>query len=307
MEKGEGLKLRAKYRVTAYPTLLFIAGDGTLVERVVGFRPAEALMQEGLSAMEKGMPVEKYEVAYNEGDRSPELIYNYVNALNKAGQSSLRVANEYLRSQSDLNTDFNLRFIMMAAVEVDSRIFSLLEQHHSGIVALEGEQKVRDKVLEASTNTAKKATTFQQEQLLEAAIGKMKSYYPEKAGSFEVTASMEYYLKARDEKAYLKYCNAYVKDYISENPDLLIQQARTLKKYFPDEKKSRDTVESILELAAQKAQKSEYFLLYADILNQHGKQDKALKVLDQAKELAAEEGEKSLQKVESVRKKISAL
>lgn len=306
MEKGEGLKLRARYRVTAFPTLLFISGDGTLVEKSIGFRPAADLIRIAEGAIKKAVPVEEYEKAYNAGDRSPELIYNYVNALNKSGQSSLKVANEYLRSQSDLGTDFNLRFILMSVTEADSRIFMLLEQYRNKIITQEGEAIFKEQVLVACTATAKKAVTFSQVHLLDMAIAKMKSYYPEKAARFEVNASMDFFLKGKDEKNYLKYCQIFVRDFISEDPDALVRQARTLLQHFPEEKKSREVAEEVLEIAAKKAQKSEYFLLLADVLNSHGKSGDAMKVLEKAAQLAASEGKEQVRRVEGMVKKIQS-
>jgi len=304
MEKGEGLKLRVKYSVRAYPTLLFIAADGTLVERVVGFRGAADLILAAEGAMRKSIPLEKYEAAYLGGDRSPELVYNYVDALNKTGKSSLRVANEYLRTQMDPGTDENLRFMLMAAVEADSRIFSLLEQYHTRIIALEGKDKFQTQVLKACTNTAVKATTFLQEDLLTTAIAKMKAYFPERAEDFELTTSMNFFLKGKDEKNYLRYCETYVKDRIAEDPEALVLQAKTLMQHFPAEKKSRTMAENLLKMAAQQAQQSHFFLLYAEVLHSHGKTDEARKVLVRAKELAAEEGIDQLRKAESLARKI---
>ena len=37
MEKGEGVELAKKYNVKAYPTYLFINGDGEVVHRVLGY------------------------------------------------------------------------------------------------------------------------------------------------------------------------------------------------------------------------------------------------------------------------------
>ncbi|MDP4820289.1 MAG: thioredoxin family protein [Saprospiraceae bacterium] len=304
MEKGEGLKLRAKYSVRAYPTLLFVAGDGTLVESVVGYRGPEDLIVAAEAAIKKSIPIEKYESAYLEGNRTPELVYNYVYALNKTGKSSLKVANEYLRTQTDLSTPENLRFILMAAVEADSRIFSLLEQYQNQITALEGTAMFQAKVLEASTNTAKKAITYTQEDLLKTAVEKMKSYYPEKAADFEVSASMGFFLKAKDEKNYLKYCNSYVRDVISDNPLGLIKQARILLDNFPGSRKSMDAAEDIFALAATAAQDSEYYMLYADLLFRHGKAEKAMEALEQAEKIAIEEGEASKNRVESYKKKM---
>lgn len=39
-EKGEGIDLAKKYKITGYPTLVFIDGDGNEVDRIVGYFPA---------------------------------------------------------------------------------------------------------------------------------------------------------------------------------------------------------------------------------------------------------------------------
>lgn len=44
MEAGEGPELAKKFGIQAFPTMLFIDGEGNVVERVVGFRDVNALM-----------------------------------------------------------------------------------------------------------------------------------------------------------------------------------------------------------------------------------------------------------------------
>ena len=44
MEKGEGLHLAQKYQVRAYPTLLFLDANGTIVERLHGKRNATSFL-----------------------------------------------------------------------------------------------------------------------------------------------------------------------------------------------------------------------------------------------------------------------
>lgn len=45
MEKGEGPVIAEKYNVTAYPTLLFINGDGKVVRKALGYHKAEELIE----------------------------------------------------------------------------------------------------------------------------------------------------------------------------------------------------------------------------------------------------------------------
>jgi thioredoxin 1 len=51
MERGEGKQLARKYRVTAYPSLFFIASDGSVVKKAVGYHDPEKLINLGKSAL----------------------------------------------------------------------------------------------------------------------------------------------------------------------------------------------------------------------------------------------------------------
>lgn len=53
MEKGEGPALREKYAVQAFPTLLYLDGDGNLVEKAVGYKQAGPLIEAGKKALKK--------------------------------------------------------------------------------------------------------------------------------------------------------------------------------------------------------------------------------------------------------------
>ena len=44
-------KLSMQYRVTAYPTLLFIDGEGNMIKKAVGYHPAPQLIELGRSVI----------------------------------------------------------------------------------------------------------------------------------------------------------------------------------------------------------------------------------------------------------------
>lgn len=180
MERGEGLKFREKYPVSAFPTLFYIDFTGEIVQQVRGAQQVEGFLELGKKALSQIDRSQQYVTAYENGDRDPELVFNYVRALNKAGKSSLKIANDYLRTQKDLTTPFNLRFIFEAAAEADSRIFDLLIQHRKAIEPLESAQAVKDRIREACEATAQKAVEFRNRSLLDEAVAKMKKNYPEK-------------------------------------------------------------------------------------------------------------------------------
>ncbi|MEZ4982776.1 MAG: hypothetical protein R2769_14555 [Saprospiraceae bacterium] len=48
---------------------------------------------------------DNFEDAYEKGERNPELVLGYIKALNTAGESSLKVANDYLDESKDLSEE----------------------------------------------------------------------------------------------------------------------------------------------------------------------------------------------------------
>lgn len=51
MEKGEGPQFSSKYKITAYPTLLFINADGEVVYRTMGARDVNGFIKLGEEAL----------------------------------------------------------------------------------------------------------------------------------------------------------------------------------------------------------------------------------------------------------------
>ncbi len=45
MEKGEGISLREKYDIKAFPTMLILDSEGTVINRIVGAMDAKKLME----------------------------------------------------------------------------------------------------------------------------------------------------------------------------------------------------------------------------------------------------------------------
>jgi len=95
METPDGRDFGTKFPVSAYPTLFFLNGDGEIVKKVTGGKQAEDLIALGQTAIKSydrsGDYVEKYEA----GDRSYDLVYNYVKELNKVSKPSLKISNDY--------------------------------------------------------------------------------------------------------------------------------------------------------------------------------------------------------------------
>lgn len=297
-EKGEGLKFREKYPISAFPTLFYIDYTGDVVQQVKGAQQIDGFIELGKKALTKIDRSQQYVAAYESGDRDPELVLNYVRALNKAGKSSIKISNDYLRSQKDLSTPFNLRFILEAASEADSRIFDMLIERRAAIEALEPKQAVKERIREACEATAQKALEFRNRNLLEEAIAKMKKYYPEKAASFRTSMEMDYWSAMGDVDKYIAACQQYAKTEAAKDEKALMGLGGALAQQFGHEPKAMQAAENFSKMAADKSTDYKTQLNYAGILMRNGKKDKALEAAKKALEMAKPHGDQAVRMVE---------
>ncbi len=292
MEKGEGIQLRSKYRVMAYPTLLYIDYTGEVVQKVKGARGVDAFIELGKKALLQVDRSDAYAAEYEKGKRDPEFVYNYIRALNNAGKPSTKVANEYLYEQKDLTTEQNLKLILEAATHADSRIFELLIEYRKQIAALTSEEVVKDRIKFACDNTVLRAIEFESRDLLEQAQNKMKEHYPEMAKTFEIEKEMAFCLEMKNVEGYLDACKDYVKKAIKDDPEALNELALDIRRNFNDHVEAMKEAEDIAEKAAKSDSDFKYYLTYARILEENGKKSEALKAMKNCLELATEEKDK---------------
>jgi thiol-disulfide isomerase/thioredoxin len=304
MEKGEGLKFGKKYPVSAYPTLYYIAPNGKVVQSVRGAQNVERFLSLGKKALSLIDNSEQYAEEYDKGNRDPELVLKYIKALNKAGQNSLKIANEYLRSQKDLTSEGNLKILMESTVQADSYIFDLFTENRTNLEGVFSNEVINQKITSACQNTADKAIEFESRDLLEEAFDKMKKHYPEKADDFVIINEMQYNLAFKDVKAYLKAAKKYAKTTAADNEDQLSKIAIVIVQNFKEDKKAMDFAEECAQKAAEVSGKYDYDLTYAGILLENGKKAEAIEVAERALEKAKEVGLKASSRVELFLKRI---
>lgn len=181
MEKGEGLKLRSQYQVTAYPTLLFITPTGEIIQKKVGALNANDFLLLGKSAFRNYDRSDYYAKQYEEGNREIDFLIAYVKSLNNVEKSPIKVANNFLNNHNGPFTEDELLLIYEAAFEVDSKVFEELLNNYKEISKLVDGQALNTKILNACIQTAKKAHEYQIEFLLKDVRKVMKKYLGESA------------------------------------------------------------------------------------------------------------------------------
>ena len=292
MEKKDGIKFGHKYPVAAYPTLFFIDGKGKVVQKVKGAQNVDGFLGLGKSILAKADFSAEYAEAYEAGDRSPELIHKYVKALNKAGKSSGRIVNDYLKTQNDLSTAFNLQFLHDAVVAADSKAFEAYVAQKKNVITLVSASAFQEKVKKACEATLNKAIEFQSRDLMEESKKLMKTHGSEQSEKFAIAADMSYALSAKDAKTFSKAIKIFQKKYVGKNAAKLYNLSVQCQKGFPTDVKLQEEAMKLAAEACQYGGLPEYHLHLAQLLMEQKQNDKALVEAKKALELSKGNREK---------------
>lgn len=111
MEKGEGIELRKKYEVRAYPTLLFLNSSGEVVHRLVGAEKAPDMLEKVKMGVESG-GLAGLKKRYEAGERDSAFVCGYINVLSAAnlGKEAEKVADEFLKGKEQKMLEYNTYF-----------------------------------------------------------------------------------------------------------------------------------------------------------------------------------------------------
>lgn len=294
MEKPENAEFAEKYPVSAYPTLLFLDSSGKVVQKAVGAKDADQLLEFAQKVLGRADKSADYEKQYAEGNRDPKFLLDYVRALNAVGKPSLKITNEYLNTQRDFSTEMNLRFLYEGTLEADSRVFDLLVKNQSKAAALLGEEKVNARIEKACKNTVKKAVEFKSETLLGEAKTKIKTALPARAEAFGWEADMQYYAAVKDAKNYLKAAQAFQKGEVKNNAAKLHDLVVGLLRAFPDDAKVLEQAEKWSRNAAENGGLPEYYLTLAEIYKRQGDKAKAKATAEKARKAIGEQDKQNM-------------
>ncbi|MDZ4706859.1 MAG: thioredoxin family protein [Saprospiraceae bacterium] len=280
MERGEGLQFADTYNVSSYPSLFYIDGEAKLVMKAVGYMEAEKFIEAGKSALKKNDKTALYAKAYDSGKRDFVTVYQYIRALNQAGKPSLKIANEYINAQKDLNTAENLRLIYEAAIESDSRVFDLMVKFKEPLKELFGADKVKNRMLQAGHKTVKKAVEYQSIDLLSAAQAKINTVLPEEKDVFEFTSNLNYYTSTGDAENLYKAMKKMPAS-AEKDPDLIKSLATAVEKSFNADPKLIGLCEQLLPKVINSSSSIEDQFVLARIYALNQKNDKAYRLIDQ--------------------------
>lgn len=154
MEKGEGIDLKNKYQVGAYPTLLYLDSEGNEINRIVGSMPADKFLAESKKGMSESGLI-SLKKRYAAGERGEEFVFEYLKALESAYMQpeANKVATAHLQSIAPerLKEKQNWALFVRYASDADSDYFKYLHANRAPFYELFGKEAVDNKIFEIWT------------------------------------------------------------------------------------------------------------------------------------------------------------
>jgi len=135
MEKGEGIDIAQEYGVVAYPTYLFVNGDGELVHRGLGYIPASDFIELGnVAASDDNLLSMKKQ--YEAGNNDPAFLEKYATILSKYGDKSMsdKVISKYLDTQDDWSEPSVIKMVLASPGELGGKRADFLIENSETIL-----------------------------------------------------------------------------------------------------------------------------------------------------------------------------
>jgi thiol-disulfide isomerase/thioredoxin len=149
MEKGEGLSLRNKFDVRAYPTLLFINPQGEMIHKKVGAaQKIQDYINLGLIALNPDECLIAYNKKYSKGDRDPLFIRTYLARLADAYLPLTDVLQKYFASlkEEELLNRTSWNIIYNYVNDMNSKEFAFLVNHEKDFDKISTKDSVENKI-----------------------------------------------------------------------------------------------------------------------------------------------------------------
>ena len=278
MEKGEGLDFAKEYKVVAYPTLLFLDGDGAIVHKRLGALPAEEFLAFGKEALDPEKRIGTLITEYESGNREPDFLKMYVTRMIAAGMDPMEAADLYFASlsQEELITEENFMLIRMLRPSMESDYFGKVADNRDAFAAIVGEPQVMNFLKEITTSAFRKAIYYDDDvafEKIKTDVIAMDAPFSEEVVLY---ADMRHAWGAGEYDDFIKHADKYAKDFIWLNWNELNTIAWDI---YEDEKYAgRDYLKLGLKLAKQSVSIEENYYntdTYAALLYKAGKYKKA--------------------------------
>lgn len=290
MEKGEGPEISQRYGIRAYPTLLWLDGEGQVRHKVVGGLDPAGLIAAGKKANDP-MPgmLEAYRQRYKKGEREIPFLSDYLNAQNSDGAANEEVLKEFISGlrERDRVNDIYMKTIFNCCNQLTSAGVEEMLQNKS-LYAEKFGAGFYTKMNSLAAKAVKAAHSQKDPALFQSAMQFLKRLGATDATRQTLSLTMEYAALQEDWKTYDRAATVYFKKHEPKNA-LRLNDAAWLYFLHIDQPKMLKKATQWAWQSVQADNRYSYNLTYAYLLFKQKKYAEAEKACDYAILRAKEE------------------
>lgn len=294
MEKGEGLSIAKEYKVTCYPNLVYINGDGKLIHRAAGYLEPQAFIDLGKTANTPGINLAYYQDKYDAGERNPEFLLNYLDLISQTCSSASVVATSYFASvpEKELLLRANWSLLYRYIEDVNAAPFEYLVKNRKAFEAKytadSVSQKIFDTYLAHGSNLTKAGENA--DEKLKAFEAEIKSSGINRGDELIANIDLAFAASKTDWNAYFNAAKIMAENYSAKDPAFLNKVSWKLFVKTEDKKQLADA-EKWAKKSTDIDAKPYNLDTYANLLFKNGKKEQAIATEKKALEMAIAAGE----------------
>ncbi|CAA7386250.1 thioredoxin family protein [Chryseobacterium fistulae] len=136
MEKGEGLDLAKKYNVKAFPTYLFINGDGEEIHRTLGYVEENDFIQFAKDAENPNKRLASLKQKFENGEKDPEFLKNLASlTVYNDAEFSGKVLDRYFQEKPTMDQE-DVQILLMGLQSTDSPLYKIFQTKKEDIIKI---------------------------------------------------------------------------------------------------------------------------------------------------------------------------
>lgn len=295
MEKGEGIGLAKKYNVKAFPTYLFINGDGEEVHRTLGYVEEKDFIQFAKDAEDPNKRLTALKQKFANGEKDPEFLKNLA-GLTIYNDSELagKVLDRYFQQKTTLDQE-DVQMLLSGVQSTESPLYTIFQNKKAEIIKIFPEDKYAkfDKNIKLNTVVKKSynadTKTWNDSYFLTET---QKFMTKEESEKFLKKVKASRALKDKDIPTYEKLTIELYKDYSAASSEEL----NSLAWNFFENVSSKASLEKAVAWAQESVKKDENFAntdTLANLYNKIGDKKNAKMWAEKSVQLAKSTGQDS--------------
>ncbi len=136
MEKGEGIEIAKKYNVKAFPTYLFVDGDGEIVHRTLGYVEEKDFIQFAKDAEDPSKRLTALKQKFENGEKDPEFLKNLASlTIYSDAEFAGKVLERYFAGKTELDRD-DVQMLLSGAQTTDSPLYKVFQSKKAEITKI---------------------------------------------------------------------------------------------------------------------------------------------------------------------------